>query len=248
MHSVDKGARVKVPLLEVCVESFADAVIAVQAGADRIEYCSALALGGLTPTPGALERIRDIAAPCMVMIRPRPGGFYYDRGERTVMKREIALARKYGAAGVVFGASDQDRALDVTALSDLMAECAGLQTTLHRVFDDVLDPHRALDQAIEIGFDRILTSGGAPDAQTGAGQIARLIKDAAGRIGILPGAGVNMSNAAEILDVTGATELHASCKVTGNVDGSDHGRTRVDAARVSGLHNVMNDGVNRELS
>ncbi|WP_430471970.1 copper homeostasis protein CutC [Thalassospira lucentensis] len=239
MRSTNKDKQAHAPLLEVCVESFTDAMRAVEAGADRIEYCSALALGGLTPTPGALARLNDIPAPCMVMIRPRPGGFWYEPEDVAIMKREIAIARDSGAAGVVFGACDRNAHLDVSVLSDLMSDCAGLQTTLHRVFDDVPDQRYALEQAIEIGFDRILTSGGKPEAKSGAKQIAALIKDAAGRIVILPGAGVSAENATEILEVTGATELHASCKAV-MIDMLNHGRTCVDVVRVSMLHNVMN--------
>lgn len=239
MSAVIKDKPENAPLLEVCVESFSDAMRAAEAGADRIEYCSALALGGLTPTSGALARLKDIAAPCMVMIRPRSGGFYYDADELAIMKHEIALARDAGATGVVFGACDRGGALDVPTLCDLMAECEGLQTTLHRVFDEVPDQLHALEQAIEIGFDRILTSGGQPDARSGADQIADLIKQAAGRIAILPGAGVNASNAVEILDVTGAAELHASCKMADAINGAHDGRICVDVSRVAALLSVM---------
>lgn len=248
MCSVRNDTSMHRPLLEVCVESFADATRAVEAGADRIEYCSALALGGLTPTPGALAQIKGISAPCMVMIRPRPGGFDYDAGELAIMKHEIALARAAGAVGVVFGACDPDQHLNVAALRDLMAACDGLQTTLHRVFDEVPDQFTALEQAIEIGFDRILTSGGQADAKSGAGQIAALIKQAAGRIGILPGAGVTALNAAEILATTAAAELHASCKLTDADTRSTRvadGRTRVDVSRVADLVGVMNRTANQ---
>lgn len=222
-------------LLEVCVESLGDAVRAIEAGADRIEYCSALALGGLTPTPGALARISGLDAPCMVMIRPRPGDFCYDASECTLMKHEIALARDHGAAGVVFGACDKDGNLDVAVLRDLIAECDGLQTTLHRAFDVVTDQSRALEQAVVLGFDRILTSGGASDALSGRDQIAKLQKLANGRIMILPGAGVSAANAGEILRTTGAIELHASCKAGGGEDG----RICVDPARVIALKEAM---------
>ena len=127
-----------------------------------------------------------------------------------------------------------------------MGACDGLQTTLHRVFDEVPDPFDALEQAIEIGFDRILTSGGHADAKSGADQIAALIKQAAGRIGILPGAGVTALNAAEILTTTGAAELHASCKDTGSTCVAD-GRTRVDVSRVADLVAVMDPTANQRL-
>lgn len=227
------------PLLEVCVESFQDAINAVEAGADRIEYCSALALGGLTPSPGAMERISDIPAPCMVMIRPRPGNFRYDAAECAIMKREIALARDGGAAGVVFGACDHAGNLDVAALRDLIAACDGLQTTLHRVFDELSDLSAGLEQAIDLGFDRILTSGGAPDAMTGRNAIANLITQARDRIVILPGAGVSATNAGDILHVTRADELHASCKSGGSSSVRNQGRVCVDPDRVRALKEAM---------
>lgn len=227
------------PLLEVCVESFEDAERAVAAGAGRIEYCSALALGGLTPSPGALARMRDIDAPCMVMIRPRPGDFCCSQSELETMKREIAIARDHGAAGVVFGVAEQTGALDVAALRDLISECSGMLTTLHRVFDEVPDQMVALEQTIDLGFDRILTSGGEEDALSGASQIAKMISRTKGRIGILPGAGVTSENAQEILSVTGADELHASCKKLDHTSGYGSGRVTVDAKKVRALCKVI---------
>ncbi|MEQ8390335.1 MAG: copper homeostasis protein CutC [Thalassospira sp.] len=226
-------------LLEVCVESFKDAEIATNAGAGRIEYCSALALGGLTPSPGSMERIGDIAAPCMVMIRPRPGNFCYQPDELLIMKREIACARDHGAAGVVFGACDGAGGLDVDALQSLLVVCSGLQTTLHRAFDQVTDQAKALRQAIDLGFDRILTSGGASDAQSGRNQLGRLMSLAQGRIGILPGAGIDAANAQDILCATGGHELHASCKITNGNSPEDEGRMRVDPDRVRALCAAM---------
>lgn len=227
------------PMLEICVESFQDALSAVDAGADRIEYCSALAVGGLTPSPGAMERISDIPAPCMVMIRPRPGNFRYDASEIAIMKREISMAREHGAAGVVFGVLDDAGGLDKPTLKDLITACEGLQTTLHRAFDQLSDPLAGLEQAIELGFDRVLTSGGAPDAMTGRNVIAHLITEARNRIVVLPGAGVTAANASDILDVTGADELHASCKRDAGGSGYDAGRVSVDTDRVRALKAAM---------
>ena len=222
-------------LLEVCVESCEDALGAARAGADRIEYCSSLRLGGLTPTPGALFRLREVPLPCMVMIRPRPGDFVYSATEIETMKREIAFARAQGAAGVVFGVAKKTGDLDQPALRDLMTHCQGLETTLHRVFDEVPEQIAALELAVEIGFDRILTSGGRETAFAGRRRIEHLVTRAAGRIVILPGSGVNSENAAQLIDVTGATELHASCKVTAGAAGYAGTRTIVDPGKVRGL-------------
>lgn len=222
-------------LLEVCVESYEDALGAAAAGADRIEYCSSLRLGGLTPTPGALFRLREIPLPCMVMIRPRPGNFLYSTTEIETMKREILFAQEQGAAGVVFGVANETGNLDESALRTLMAHCKGLQTALHRVFDEVQAQTAALESAIKIGFDRILTSGGRETAFAGRRQIEHLITQSDGRIGILPGSGVNSENAAQLIDATGATQLHASCKVNENAAGYAGTRTATDPDKVRKL-------------
>ncbi len=227
------------PLLEVCVESFDDALVAIAGGADRIEYCSALAVGGLTPTPGALMRLREISAPCMVMIRPRPGHFIFDGTEIEIMKREIEFARDCGAAGIVIGAAKPDGTLDRDALADLLSVCAGVQTTLHRVFDATPDPFEALDTAIDLGFDRILTSGQRDDALAGSRLIGELIEKSAGRLEILPGAGVTADNAVQILNQTGAGGLHASCKIVVTGRGYAAGRVATDIECVRALKIAM---------
>ncbi|MDP2698764.1 copper homeostasis protein CutC [Thalassospira sp.] len=225
--------------LEICVESFDDALMAVAHGADRIEYCSALAVGGLTPTPGAMMRLRDIAAPCMVMIRPRPGDFVYGARDIAMMRDEIALARDAGAAGVVFGVTDANGALDADHLDLLCQSATGLEKILHRAFDGTPDPYAALETAIDLGFDRILTSGQQADALQGADLIAGLITRAAGRIGILPGCGVGPENAARILHRTGATQIHASCKRPVDDAGYAAGRTAVDGGLVRALKDAI---------
>lgn len=229
--------RISHMTLEVCVESFEDALIAAENGADRIEYCSALAVGGLTPTPGALARMRDIPVPCFTMIRPRPGDFVYSAGELETMTREIALARDAGAQGVVFGASKADGSLDVEALKLLCDAAGGLAKTLHRAFDITPDAFAALETAVELGFDRILTSGQQPTAEEGCTLIADLIARAGGRIIILPGSGVTAANASTLRAKTGASQLHASCK---HIAGAgEEGRVATDAKAVRALRRAM---------
>jgi copper homeostasis protein len=224
------------PLLEICVESFDDAMVAVRAGADRIEYCAALAVGGVTPSAGALARLRDVPVRCRVMIRPRPGDFIYGASDVAMMKHDIALARDHGAEGIVIGAAMQDGRLDRDMLADLLSVAGGLGATLHRVFDAVPDPFDALEGAIDLGFDRILTSGQQPTAEQGADMIARLITQADRRITILPGSGITPENAAKLLRTTGATELHASCKKAIPAGGGyAAGRVETDGEIVRGL-------------
>lgn len=170
------------------------------------------------------------------MIRPRPGDFTYGASDVAMMKRDIALSRDHGAEGIVIGAAMRDGRLDRDMLADLLSVAGGLGATLHRVFDAVPDPFAALETAIELGFDRILTSGQQPTAEQGADMIARLITQADGRITILPGCGITPQNAAKLLRKTGAKELHASCKKANPAgDGYAAGRVATDGEIVRAL-------------
>lgn len=201
--------------LEICVDSADGLAAAIAGGADRIELCSALALGGLTPSPGLMALAARAPIPVYAMIRPRDGDFVVSPGDLNQMRRDIDAARAAGLAGVVFGASEPRGALDVAALRHLAHHAAGLGRTLHRAFDLVPDRSEALETAIDLGFERILTSGGAPQASEALGALAGLVADAGERISIMPGAGVRPDNAALLLSRTGAREIHASCRTAG---------------------------------
>lgn len=196
--------------LEVCVDTAAGLTEAVAGGADRIELCAALALGGLTPSAGQMADAVTCPLPVMVMIRPRAGDFTWSEAEIRMMEAEIATTRAAGLAGVVLGASLADGRLDMPVLRRLVAASAGLDMTLHRAIDLAPDMLAALDQAIALGFRRILTSGGQKTAEAGAEQIAALVRQAAGRISVMPGSGVSPRNAG-MLKGLGISELHASC-------------------------------------
>jgi copper homeostasis protein len=197
-------------ILEVCVDTAAGLTAAIAGGADRIELCAALTLGGLTPSAGQMADAGACPVPVMVMIRPRAGDFVWSEAEISMMVTEIASARAAGLAGVVLGASLPDGRLDVPVLKRLVAAAAGLDLTLHRAIDLAPDMAEALEVAIALGFHRILTSGGKKTAQAGAARIAALVTQAAGRISIMPGSGVNPANA-PMLKGLGIAELHASC-------------------------------------
>lgn len=197
-------------LLEVCVDTPEALDLAVTNGAQRTELCAALDAGGLTPSAGFMRLARDAPVPVHALIRPRTGGFAYGRAELDVMAADVAAARDAGLAGVVIGASLPDRSLDWASLRVLMAAAGHLVITLHRAFDLVPDPARALDDAVAAGVTRILTSGGAPSVEAGTEAIAALVRQSAGRITIMPGGGVTPGNAAALVRATGATELHAS--------------------------------------
>lgn len=200
-------------LLEVCVDTIAGLWTAVEGGADRIELCAALSLGGLTPTPGLMAMAAGVAVPVHVLIRPRAGGFCYEPREVAVMLADILAARAAGLDGVVIGASDAAGRLEAGALREMIAAAGPMALTLHRAFDLVPDWRKAVDMAVDLGIGRILTAGGAVTAAEGAGRLAAIAAHAAGRIGILPGAGITAENVAALLAQVPVTEVHASCAV-----------------------------------
>ena len=198
-------------LLEVCVSDISGVETAARGGAARVELCSALDCGGLTPSAGLIgEALMVPGLRVHVLIRPREGDFVYTPREAEVMLADIVAARELGAHGVAVGALTADGRID-TGLVRLMAEAAGdMQLTFHRAFDRTANPQEALEQIVELGFHRILTSGCAPSAYEGRDMLRQLRDMAAGRIKILAGAGVNPVNAADIAAV--ADELHASAR------------------------------------
>ncbi|NHO33172.1 copper homeostasis protein CutC [Acetobacter fallax] len=203
--------------LEVCVESLSSLRAAADGGADRIELCSALALGGLTPSPGLLALAACQSTPVFVMIRPRAGDFVFSSDEEDTMHQDINAVAGHALAGVVLGASKPDGSLDTACLRRLLdhARARGLHhATLHRAFDLTPDPEAALEEAIALGFERILTSGGAATAEAGASTLRTLCEKSRGRIAIMAGSGVTAANAVSLLTETGVNELHASCRTT----------------------------------
>ncbi|MBI0473831.1 hypothetical protein D9601_00440 [Sphingomonas sp. MA1305] len=208
--------------LEICVDSVAGARAAIAGGADRIELCAALALGGLTPSQGLVAAVLAIAGPARIpvhaMVRPRPGDFAYDADMLALASAEAAALRKQGVEGLVFGAA-RDGMLDVAALrawvDGLARPEAPPALTLHRVVDLLDDPAAAVEPAIAMGFSRILTSGGAPSAPAGAATIARMVARADGRCSIMAGAGVQADNVAALIAATGIREVHGSASGAG---------------------------------
>jgi copper homeostasis protein len=201
-------------LLEVCVETVADAVAAERGGADRLELCSALDLGGLTPTLGMYLSVREaVHLPVVVMLRPRAGGFVYTADELVVMLRDQELFRSYRPDGFVFGPLLPDGTVDCESTTRLRAGCGDTEAVFHRAFDETADPDRAVEELIERNVTRILTSGGAETATLGAERIARTVQAAAGRIQVLACGKMNAATAAAVLDVTGCDQLHGSFRV-----------------------------------
>lgn len=205
----------KARTLEVCIASLADAVSAKLGGADRLELNVALELGGLTPTVGLLEQVRQaVALPVIVMIRPRGAGFCYREPERLLMLRDAERLLEFGAAGIASGALRDDQRLDAKFWKSLVQLAGDRETVFHRAFDTVDSPETLLAELMELGTTRVLTSGGKPTALEGAEHLARLRQLAEDKIQILPGAGVTPENVVELLRITGCDQVHGSfCEV-----------------------------------
>ena len=197
--------------LEVCVDTIQGAMAAIEGGATRIELCSSLSEGGLTPSAGLMQAAAKLPVPCFAMIRPRSGLFHFTQSDADIMRADIALARQAGLEGVVLGAQGDDDALDLGLLASLMAAAGDMGKTLHRVIDVVPDPIAALDQTIALGFERVLTSGAAPFAPDGTALIAQMAARADGRISVMPGCGLTPENVASVVKKTSANEVHAAC-------------------------------------
>ncbi|UJP10057.1 hypothetical protein L2X99_17165 [Microbacterium sp. KUDC0406] len=200
--------------LELAVQDTAGVRIAREIGAARVELTQALALGGLTPSPATLDRAVEASAgevEVHVLVRPRAGGFRYDRDEVALMEHDIRLALEAGAAGVVIGCQGADRSLDRDAMARLVDAAGGASVTLHRVIDVTPDPLASLRIARELGVRRVLTSGGRSSAIDGVDLLGDLVAEAAGGIQIMAGGGIDASNVAEIARV-GVDAVHFSAK------------------------------------
>jgi copper homeostasis protein len=198
-------------IIEICVDDAAGLAAAIRGGADRIELCSVLELGGLTPSPGLIELARQAPVPVRAMIRPRPGDFVFGNADVETMLAEIAAVRAAGLQGVVLGASLPDGQLDIATLRLLRQAAAGMEATLHRAIDLVPDIAHGVEQAIELGFDTILTSGRASSAMAGINDIALVYRVAAGRITIMAGSGVTAATAPALLARVPLEALHGAC-------------------------------------
>jgi copper homeostasis protein len=196
---------------EVVVYNIASALEANAGGADRIELCDNPGEGGTTPSAGVVEVVRQhVNLDVFVMLRPRGGDFCYTSYEFHAMKRDLLQFQKLSVDGVVFGILLPDGTIDKKRCAELIQKAKPLKVTCHRAFDMTRDPFQALEDCIEVGFDRILTSGQKPRAIDGIDLIRELIIRANGRIAIMPGSGVNENTVAEIVSKSGAQEVHFS--------------------------------------
>ncbi len=202
--------------IEICTNSFRSAKNAVQSGIQRVELCQSLEVGGITPSPGdirltvALKEQYDFKV--FVLIRARGGDFCFSPEEYEVMYEDVLFCKNNGVDGVVIGGLTPQGELDIPGMKKLIAAAGEMSVTLHRAFDYVNDPFETLEKVIDLGFSRILTSGQMNTAIEGKEMLKKLIEKANGRIGILPGGGVNVDNINELLDYTGAKEVHFTAK------------------------------------
>ena len=243
-------------ILEICAGSVESAIAARDGGAKRIELCAALEIGGVTPSAGLIAEARKIEGLVLnVIIRPRGGDFLYNEYEIACMLQDIRTCKQLGVDGVVIGALTADGDIDTAICKQLIAAADGMSVTFHRAFDMCLDASKALEELIELGCDRVLTSGQAATAQAGITLLKKLVEQAAGRIIIMPGCGVSSANAAAILQATGATEIHASARKSvgsgmlfrhsgvsmGNPDSDEFARKETDVNEVKAIVNSFNE-------
>jgi copper homeostasis protein len=212
-------------LIEVCVDSVASAMAAERGGAQRVELCSDLLEGGVTPSIGLLQVVRSrVAIAVHPIIRPRPGDFCYSEEELECMRRDIAIAKNEGADGVVLGILQPDGNVDIQRTRQLVELARPLSVTFHRAFDMSADLSRALEDVCATGADRILTSGGEQSCLQGLSTVVGLVKSSRGRISIMAGGRIGIRDAAIIIKQTGVNEIHVGLATP--VSSSNHQNSR----------------------
>lgn len=200
-------------LIEIATADFSTTQSAVGGGADRIELCAGLSEGGTTPSYGTIRRCREaFDVSLFPIIRPRGGDFLYTEDEYQVIYQDILLCRQVGCDGVVIGLLQADGRIDYNRTARLIEAAYPLEVTFHRAFDRCRDPFEALEQLVELGCQRILTSGQQPGAPAGLGLLRQLVEAADERIVIMPGSGVRADNIRELAEATGAVEFHSSLR------------------------------------
>lgn len=200
-------------IIEICVDCLESVEACAEAGADRVELCAGLIEGGTTPSTGFLRVARRVfPGRIMMMIRPRGGDFLYTPGEVEIMCEDIRVARHEGADGVVFGCLTAEGDVDRVLSERLLKEAEGMEVTFHRAFDVSRDLAASLETLASLGIARVLTSGGRPSVPEGLEVIAGFVKQAAGRLSILPGGGVRPEQVAAIANAAGVTECHLSAR------------------------------------
>lgn len=221
--------------IEICCGSIQSAANAKAGGAVRVELCQGLIEGGTTPSPATIEyAVKELGLQVFVLVRPRGGDFCYNELEIKTMEQDVEFCKQAGVAGIVVGFLHPDGSIDTELTRRFVKLAAPLPVTFHRAFDRCSEPLKALEQIIDCGCARILTSGCRPTAMEGADLLKQLVKQANGRIKILAGSGVTPENAAALRQKTGAPEIHGSCKIT-----RPDGAWETDAEQVKKLLEVL---------
>lgn len=196
-------------LVEAAIDSILSAERAVSEGADRLEVCDNLDVGGLTPPLELLRACLALGVPCVAMARPRAGNFHYTHDERRLLIEAVEGTRDTGAQGVVFGALAADQSVDDETVDEVVSLCTGIDTVFHRAFDETPNVREALDTLMQCGVTRVLTSGQAATAIGGLDALTALFERAGARIEILPGGGIRAGNVAQLVRRTGTAQVHA---------------------------------------
>jgi copper homeostasis protein len=218
---------------ESCIDSRDAARASAAGGAARLELCADLDVGGTTPAPAAIAACLDaVAVPVFVMIRPRGGDFVYDAADVAAMAAAIVRASAAGAHGVVFGALRRDGTIDREVMRRLVDTARPLPVTCHKAIDAARDPVEALEALLDLGVDRVLTSGGAPSALAGAETIARMVARAGDALVVMAGGGIRAGNVADVVRRTGVREVHAKLLPVGQAGPADGPTLEAWAARV----------------
>lgn len=224
--------------VEICVTSAASARAAQQGGADRVELCRDLTVGGLTPAEDVLrETCRSLQIPVHVLIRPRAGDFVSTDRELSLMISDIQRAKRQGAGGVVFGVLNRDRAIDRDRTAQLVASARPMSVTFHKAFDETRDPFEALEHLVDLGIDRVLTSGQAPTALEGLDRLASLTQRATGRLIIMAGGRIRAGELPALAQA-GLAEIHLASGVLTTTDEVSSGEAQVDATKVAAVMNL----------
>ena len=228
-------------LLEVCANSFQSAKNAQDAGAHRIELCENLEIGGVTPSQSLLKQVsEELDIPAFILIRPRGGDFVYSKDEFEIMKSDILLCKQLGFHGIVSGVLNTDLTIDIERTAELIALSKPLEFTFHRAFDQLINPEESLEQLVNIGANRILTSGQEDTAAEGIHLINTLNHLAKNRIIIMAGSGINADNALRFKFI-GLKEIHGSASVLLSTNNSDSisPKTVSDVSKISAILNAL---------
>jgi len=250
-------------ILEICADSVESAVAAEHGGASRIELCSGLLEGGISPSAGLISTVRSrLSIDVCVMIRPRGGDFCYSASEFEAMEQDVLTAKQLGANGIVFGILKEDGDIDVARTARLIEIARPMKSTFHRAFDMSRELSKSLAHVIQTGADRVLTSGGEQNVEDGLPVIANLVRVAGSRITIMAGGGVRESNVHRIIEETDVREIHASVRVQvpspmryrnerismGLAKGREYQRVTVLEEKVARLLEASRDGIRRNPS